>query len=849
MVDKLIISEQGKEWELKVERFPITMGRGANNTIVLADPKASRQHCIIEETEKGVVARDLGSRNGTTVNGQRIEVAVLKEGDIIGIGDTLIFYGKKSELPKEEEEKRRFVLVVVEGEGVGNEYPLVNLPVTIGRKTGNRIVLVDEHTSGEHAIVTYENGEYILKDMDSRNGTYVGEQKISREVLSHGKRFRIASTVFEFRDLTLPVPQPPLEKKEEEKKVEKEMPVIAPVGQEKKEEVKKDEKREEKPAAELPPEERVISLDAERAKKVQPSMAPMILVGVLGVFIVAAVLYFAYVVVQTVVHKGRLPHPPESLITKNWSFEEVTEKGDLVGWQVEAGECVVDDTQKKSGIRSVRLDLSKNPSQDAKSLILYSQRIAVTPKCSYILRGWVRSEECAGCGLGVRYISGSRKDFNKEEFTQLVSGTTTGFSSIRGVFEPLPGVDEIEVFCVAFGNTGVCWFDDIELEERKERTNAPLQTAKGYSLRYDSNAVIDFFFEGELLVQDGELVLYGKNEQPSLLTSQKTCRVLDAPTSGADGITFKGDIRGKIAGRWYRFAQKIKKSEDDISVVYSFPTPLPEEMVVSFGLRVPERVSGEGIVLVTPSGQKTTNEQFEEPVVSEIVLKAKAGEVVIRFEPGLAASAVRKNDYLHIRCAVYAKDLVENKFSITFSPFSAMRKKGAIEQMEKVRGLFVERKFKEALDLLRTLKEEPVLSGGDKEELAQIEKSINELTEEWISTAQQMAQDAISEPKMEYIVALKRLCAQVQNAYPEGYNFDRVKMFLEDATGAYEKRAEKERQERVEQLIGQAKQYENKRLFGFAVAFWRYVEKTYPDTLWAKDASAQLELLKKKRQE
>jgi len=823
VVEKLIISEQGREWELRIEKFPITIGRGANNTIVLADPKSSRQHCIIEETEQGVVVRDLGSRNGTSVNGRRVEVAPLKEGDIIGIGDTLIFFGRKTQVPEEEQ---RFVLAVVSGENEGREYPLSPLPVTIGRKSGNRVVLSDERVSGEHALITYEDGEYVLKDLDSRNGTYVEEQRIVREVLKHGKRFRISTTVFEFRDKT----KPPVERKQEEVVEEKPAPAVG---------VKEE--------PELPPDEKVISLDAERVMKAKPSLLPTLMMGIMGVFIVVAVLYFAYVLVRTVVHKGMLPSPSGSLITKNWSFEEMAKKSPP-GWRVKGENWSQDEAYSKSGKRSLHLDLSAQPSEDARSEVLYAHRITVVSKSSYLLQGWVRTEDVQACGLGVRYRSSSNPKFVKEEFSQLISGTEPRFSLVRGLFVPPPEADEMEVFCVSFGNRGACWFDDIEMVEREEEPRTSLQTERGYTLRYDSRAVIDVALKGELILQDGMLSLYRSDEQLSLLSSQKLCRVLDPPFMTSDGVRFKGDIRGKKAGEWYRFEQRMKRADDDILLLYSFPAQIPDNLVVCYSFKVPLRVVEEGVVLITPAGRKRVKQQFEEPSVNELIFRSGSDDVVLRFQPPFAVSATQKEGYFEVRCAVFAEDLKEKKFSVLFSPFSAARKRGALQQLEKVRALFAKNRFSEVLTLLQELAEEPILK-EHRDEMERLEADVRKRTEEWLQTAEAMLAEVTAEPRLERLLAVKSLCKKIKEAYPSGYNFDKAQSILEKAEDSYKAFVERERVERVERLIQKAEKYRDDGLIGYAVAVYKFIKERYPDTLWAKKASSALQILAKKRRE
>jgi len=65
----------------------VQIGRHPSNDIVLEDDLASRYHCVVEPASKGVFrVRDLGSRNGTNVNDQKVSDQVLSSGDVIKVG-------------------------------------------------------------------------------------------------------------------------------------------------------------------------------------------------------------------------------------------------------------------------------------------------------------------------------------------------------------------------------------------------------------------------------------------------------------------------------------------------------------------------------------------------------------------------------------------------------------------------------------------------------------------------------------------------------------------------------------------------------------------------------------------
>jgi transcriptional regulator with PAS, ATPase and Fis domain len=63
---------------------------GADGDVALDDPKLSRHHATVTRIGLIVEIRDQGSRNGTFVNGTRIETSKLRAGDIVHIGDTLL---------------------------------------------------------------------------------------------------------------------------------------------------------------------------------------------------------------------------------------------------------------------------------------------------------------------------------------------------------------------------------------------------------------------------------------------------------------------------------------------------------------------------------------------------------------------------------------------------------------------------------------------------------------------------------------------------------------------------------------------------------------------------------------
>ncbi len=71
------------------------VGRGADADFVLKDTNASRRHCRVLAEGAGYAIEDLGSRNGTFVDGTRIQRAALADGSIVRIGNTEFVFRQK----------------------------------------------------------------------------------------------------------------------------------------------------------------------------------------------------------------------------------------------------------------------------------------------------------------------------------------------------------------------------------------------------------------------------------------------------------------------------------------------------------------------------------------------------------------------------------------------------------------------------------------------------------------------------------------------------------------------------------------------------------------------------------
>src|SRR5436189_5751146 len=77
---------------------PITIGREEGNTIQLNDERVSRFHVKIQEDHNRLVITDLESTNGSKVNGEDVQLRILRYGDMIHLGRSVLLFGSREQI-------------------------------------------------------------------------------------------------------------------------------------------------------------------------------------------------------------------------------------------------------------------------------------------------------------------------------------------------------------------------------------------------------------------------------------------------------------------------------------------------------------------------------------------------------------------------------------------------------------------------------------------------------------------------------------------------------------------------------------------------------------------------------
>ncbi len=147
---QLIATLDGVEiHHVHIKRDRTTLGRKPYNHIVLTDSAVSGEHCVFElKGLADVFVQDLGSTNGTYINGHMVQKQLLQDGDVIAIGQVRIEYLSSNENPQESNKTtamplesykqavatggRKAFLKVLSGSSAGLEIPVVKAVGTFG---------------------------------------------------------------------------------------------------------------------------------------------------------------------------------------------------------------------------------------------------------------------------------------------------------------------------------------------------------------------------------------------------------------------------------------------------------------------------------------------------------------------------------------------------------------------------------------------------------------------------------------------------------------------------------------------------------------------------------------------
>ncbi|MCA9829746.1 MAG: FHA domain-containing protein [Dehalococcoidia bacterium] len=187
----------------------VYVGRAADNHIVLDGPAVSRRHARFDRAGDDVRVVDLGSANGTTVNGREIEpraITPLTAGDVVAIGGftiraveprpgsaTVVLAPGAGGMARAGQKAHPWLEVTTPAGTI--RYRLADDVVHIGRSSDNEMVIPEPVVSKRHAVVRRSGDTHLFEDLGSANGTYLGDERIRLRQLVDGDSLSIGETV------------------------------------------------------------------------------------------------------------------------------------------------------------------------------------------------------------------------------------------------------------------------------------------------------------------------------------------------------------------------------------------------------------------------------------------------------------------------------------------------------------------------------------------------------------------------------------------------------------------------------------------------------------------------------
>ncbi len=185
----VLVEAGGREHPLR----PGVSSVGREGDVAIADPRVSRRHAQITEENGTFRVTDLGSTNGTTVNGQAVangQTVAFTPSDELAFGGVVLklqlpggpsaaatqtFSANKTTAmaaaPKVSTAAGRLV-------GSGHDFPLKAGGNTFGRKADNDVPITDPYVSGRHGLIELTDDGIFLTDTGSTNGTLLNDAKL-----------------------------------------------------------------------------------------------------------------------------------------------------------------------------------------------------------------------------------------------------------------------------------------------------------------------------------------------------------------------------------------------------------------------------------------------------------------------------------------------------------------------------------------------------------------------------------------------------------------------------------------------------------------------------------------------
>jgi len=184
---------------IRLNRLTCVVGARSRVHLPLRSPLVSRAHALIILDEDEIYIRDLASRNGLQVNGSAVHESALKVGDLLRIGPHIFQcqsgFTAASEAGDAEEAKPRASLTV---RGSERRYSIDGRTFLLGRRDTCDLTLDDRLVSRVHAVVFRRDNRAFVRDLNSKNGTFLNGRRVREVELADGDEMQLAGNFIRY---------------------------------------------------------------------------------------------------------------------------------------------------------------------------------------------------------------------------------------------------------------------------------------------------------------------------------------------------------------------------------------------------------------------------------------------------------------------------------------------------------------------------------------------------------------------------------------------------------------------------------------------------------------------------
>ncbi len=217
---KLVITDGDGSREVALAG-EVKAGRLSDNQVQLKVPEASRHHCRFFQEKGSWFVEDLGSSNGTLVNGRKVSKFELQDGDVISIGAASMRFMESDAAAAEPSleswgddeislEQHVFLILGCAGRS-GEVVKITGDKATVGRRSKHTLSVSEASVSNDHAEIVKKGADWVVRDLGSSNGTFVDGDKVTERVLASGCVITFGAAPVTFgigdpKDFTAPTP-------------------------------------------------------------------------------------------------------------------------------------------------------------------------------------------------------------------------------------------------------------------------------------------------------------------------------------------------------------------------------------------------------------------------------------------------------------------------------------------------------------------------------------------------------------------------------------------------------------------------------------------------------------------